>query len=98
MIDDNAALATVNDLAALQTIGGRLVVVLNPSLPQADALAWGDAIDVRGVRKIAGNKDAGPPLDPCPWFEDGECDEPTNGSGICGEDLDGDDCCPGYCE
>ncbi|MCY1056521.1 hypothetical protein [Nannocystis sp. SCPEA4] len=92
-IGDNASLPGLGDLAALKTIGGRLAVVVNPALPQADAIAWADAITVAGDRKIAGNKDSGPPLDPCPWNGDGECDQPY----VCADDTD-DDCCQGACE
>lgn len=85
----NAALPDLADLAALASVDGRLAVVANPSLPQADAIAWAAPIAVGGVRKIAGNKDAGPPVDPCPWAGDGECDEAYE---ICVEFSDLDDC------
>lgn len=97
-IGDNAWLPTLTDLAALKTVGGRLEIVVNPALPQADAVAWAAPIVVGKDRKIAGNKDPDPLADPCPWFQDGECDEPMGGLGICAEDSDGDDCCPGWCE
>ncbi len=58
-IGDNASLPGLGDLAALKTIGGRLAVVVNPALPQADAVARADAITAAGDRKIAGNKDFG---------------------------------------
>lgn len=87
-IRGNAALADLADLAALASVDGRLAVVANPSLPQVDALAWAAPIAVGDVRKIAGNKDAGPPAEPCPWVGDGECDEGY----ICAEFSDSDDC------
>ncbi|MBZ5712709.1 leucine-rich repeat domain-containing protein [Nannocystis pusilla] len=92
-IGDNASLPGLDDLAGLKSIGGRLVVVVNPALPQADAVAWADTIEVAGDRKVAGNKDSGPPLDPCPWNGDGECDQPY----VCADFTD-EDCCQGACE
>lgn len=97
-IRDNQSLVSLGAVGSLQAIGGRVAIVGNTALPQVDAVAWAEPIAVGGARKIAGNKDPGPLLDPCPWFEDGECDEPMGGAGICGEDLDGNDCCPGACE
>lgn len=87
----NEALTSVADLDLL-AVDGRLVVVVNPELPQADALAWAEPIAVGGARKIAGNKDPGPLADPCPWQLDGECDEPEGGIGVCVPDSDVEDC------
>lgn len=91
-IRENAGLAALAGLGALTTIGDRLVVLLNPALPQADAVAWGAAIAVGGGRKIAGNKDAGPPADPCPWEGDFECDQVDHGIGVCVDGSDLEDC------
>ncbi len=42
---------------------------------QPDAEAWAAPIDA-AERKVVGNKGYGaPPLDPCPWMDDGECGE-----------------------
>ncbi|WAS94570.1 hypothetical protein [Nannocystis punicea] len=78
-------ITALGDLAAITEVGGRLVVVHNASLLQADAEAWAEAIAVGEERKVAGNKDdPNSPFSPCPWPDDGECDHDT----IC---LDGDD-------
>lgn len=95
---DNGALTSLLPLAALSAVEGDLTVVGNLALPQIDAEAWGAPIAVGMVRKIAGNKDAGPPKDPCPWSGDGQCDEPLEGLGICADKSDPDDCCRGFCE
>lgn len=67
--------------------------VVNPELPETDAETWAAPINVGGDRKIAGNKqDPAPPASPCPWVEDGECDEDANGLGICAPNTDEQDC------
>ena len=89
----NDALISITDLSAVTKVGGRLVVVVNPELPEADAETWAAPINVGGDRKIAGNKqDPAPPASPCPWVEDGECDEDANGLGICAPNTDEQDC------
>lgn len=88
----NNALTAVADLSSLAAVGGRLIVVGNPELPQQDAEAWAAPLSVVGGLKIAANKDAGPPVDPCPWQEDGECDEAQGGLEICVDDSDEIDC------
>lgn len=93
----NAGLTSVDALTNLTHVDGYLVIILNPALPQQDAEAWATPITVGGVRKVAGNKDAGPPADPCPWAGDGWCDEPDGGNGICVDLSDPDDCCEGSC-
>lgn len=67
----NDGLTDLDDLQAVTTVGGRLAVVYHAELLQTDAEAWAAPIDA-GDRKIVGNKgyDA-PPLDPCPWMNDG---------------------------
>jgi len=78
----------LDDLGALTHVGGRLVVSYNPALLQTDAEAWAAPIQVDGARKIVANKGYDvPPLDPCPWPKDGECDEP-----VCDAWADHDDC------
>lgn len=91
-IRGNATLSAVSGAAALTAIGGRLVVVNNPQLACSDVFAWADPIAVALGRKIAGNKDCGPPADPCPWTGDGECDDEDGGLGTCVKDSD-TDCC-----
>lgn len=93
-IRENAALTSLDEVAALMTVGGRLRIFSNHALPQADALTWAAAIVAGGGSKVADNKDGPPPQDPCPWLNDGECDEPV----ICPEFSDGEDCCHGFCE
>ncbi len=91
-ISGNAAITAVAGMAALKTVGGRLKVMLNPALPQPDAVQWGAGVAAALGRKIAGNKDAGPPLDPCPWQNDVECDDVMYGLGICVDGSDPADC------
>lgn len=93
-IRENAALASLAEVGALTTVGGRLRIFSNHALPHADALAWAAAITAGQGNKVADNKDSPPPQDPCPWLNDGECDEPV----ICPEFSDGYDCCHGACE
>ncbi len=82
-------LGTLADLPMLTSIGGHLTIVVNPALLQTEAVAWGAAVDVGAYRKIAGNKgDVAPPADPCPWVEDGECDEDA----VCAGGTDKTDC------
>jgi hypothetical protein len=88
-IRDNPALTSVAGLTALTKVGDRLSILFNSSLPQADAAAWGAGVDVAGIVKIAGNKDAPGPADPCPWPNDGECDEEI---GLCVAGSDMEDC------
>jgi hypothetical protein len=89
-IRSNDALSSVADLAALTGVGGRLVVVINQSLLQTEAVAWGATIGVGDDRKIARNKgDLAPPADPCPWEGDWECDEKDD---ICAMGTDESDC------
>lgn len=81
----NRSLTTLDDLQAITKVGGRLTVVYHTELLQADAEAWSAPIDALD-RKVVGNKGYNvPPLDPCPWIDDGECD-----SSICIDD--GYDC------
>jgi hypothetical protein len=88
-IRSDNALSTLADISALTSIGGHLTIVVNPALLQTEAVAWGAAIDVGTYRKIVGNKgDLAPPADPCPWVEDGECDE----GGVCAKGTDEADC------
>ncbi len=88
----NDALTTVDDLAAVTTVGGNLRVVSNAELLQTEAVTWGESFAVGKTRKIVRNKgDVDPPADPCPWFEDGECDE-EGGTGACAPGTDGWDC------
>ncbi|MCY0992066.1 hypothetical protein OV203_33315 [Nannocystis sp. ILAH1] len=88
-IRDNDTLTTLADLAGLTHVGGDLRVVDNAELPQTEAVKWGEPIDVGGTRKIVRNKgDIAPPADPCPWVDDGECDE----NGTCAPGSDGWDC------
>ena len=71
----SAGLTDLSDLAAVTSVGGRLAVVDNPELLQTDAEAWAAPIVVGGARKIFDNKgDSQPPIDPCPWANDGQCD------------------------
>lgn len=93
-IRDNDALTSVADLAAVTSVGGRLVVVVNAELLQSEAVVWGEAIAVGEGRKIAGNKgDLAVPPDPCPWEQDGECDQDgPRGLGICAAYTDEWDC------
>ncbi len=87
-IRSNDALSSVAELA-LTGVGGRLVVVINPSLLQTEAVAWGAKIEVGIDRKIAGNKgDPATPADPCPWEGDGQCDEDE----LCAPGTDESDC------
>ena len=51
-----------------------------------DVEQWAGAIEIVGARKIGDNKDSGEKPDPCPWYEDGECD-----GDVCAPDSDGDD-------
>ena len=70
----NNGLTDLDDLPALTTVGGRLAVVYHAELLQTNAEAWAAPIDA-AERKIVGNKGYDvPPLDPCPWMDDGECD------------------------
>lgn len=92
IVRENASLASLAGMAALTSVGERLTVVDNPALPQADALAWGAGIAAGEGQKIAANKDPGPPANPCPWTDDGECDEVTDGIGACVDGSDSD--CP----
>ncbi len=70
----NNGLTDLDDLPAVTKVGGRLAVVYHLELLQTDAEAWAAPIDA-GERKIVGNKGHDvPPLDPCPWKDDGECD------------------------
>ena len=84
----NAAMTDLDDLAALTRVGGRLAVVYNAEIFQSVAEDWAAPIQVDGDRKIVGNKgyDA-PPLEPCPWANDGECD-----ASVCDARDDGADC------
>lgn len=76
----------LSDLAAVTSVGGRLAVVYNLELLQTDAETWAAPLVVGGLRKIVGNKGYDqPPVDPCPWADDGECD-----FDVC--DDDGSDC------
>lgn len=71
---NNNGLTDLDDLPALTKVGGRLAVVYHRELLQTDAEAWAAPIDA-AERKIVGNKGYDvPPLDPCPWKDDGECD------------------------
>ncbi len=71
----NAAMTDLADLSAVTSVGGRLAVIYNPELLQTDAEAWAEPIEVGGIRKIVANKGYDqPPVDPCPWADDGECD------------------------
>lgn len=89
-IRDNSGLTGLTGAPALKKIGGRLKIAGNESLPQADAEQWAEAIEVVGARKIGDNKDSGEKPEPCPWYEDGECDED-----VCAPESDGEDCpCP----
>lgn len=95
-IRDNHALGSLAEVAAITTVHGRLVVAANPELPQVDALAWGQAISVGLDRKIAGNKGDGPPLAPCPWEGDGDCDVAEYGGvDLCAPEEDVTDCTVG---
>lgn len=70
----NNGLTDLDDLPAVTKVGGRLAVVYHPELLQTDAEAWAAPIDA-AERKIVGNKGYDvPPLDSCPWMDDGECD------------------------
>lgn len=74
-------LITRNDhLVDLGVANGNLNVVdgvechSNPAIENEDVLAWLERLDVSGVQKVGNNGGSGP-LDPCPWRDDGECDE-----------------------
>ncbi|MEZ4454603.1 MAG: hypothetical protein R3B09_34445 [Nannocystaceae bacterium] len=84
----NDGVTSLADLSALTSVGGRLAVVYNAEILQAEAEAWGAAIEVGEGRKIVANKGYDAPLlDPCPWANDGECD-----AKICAPATDGVDC------
>lgn len=90
VLRSNDALTTVAELANVTDVGGRLVVVLHKELLQTEAVAWSETITVVGARKIVRNKgDLSPPADPCPWFDDGQCDEE---GGVCAPGTDPWDC------
>jgi class 3 adenylate cyclase len=92
-ISDNDALVSLEQVAALTSVGDRLMVTYNSELPQVDAVAWGAEV-AAAQRKIARNKGDGPPADPCPYANDGECDFLDDGSdGLCVPEADADDCC-----
>ncbi|WAS91634.1 hypothetical protein [Nannocystis punicea] len=97
-IRDNDLLADLSGLAALTAVDGRLAVIGNASLLQADAEAWAAPIAVGVSRKIGDNKNGPPPQDPCPWEDDGVCDEVVPGGlNLCVEYSDGGDCCHSVC-
>lgn len=86
---DKNGIQTIDDLVSLTSVGGDLVIVRNAFLPQDATAQWGAALDVGGTRKIAGNMGAEAPADPCPWTDDGVCDEDL---GICAGGSDPADC------
>lgn len=93
-IQDNAALTSLAEVADLTVVGGRLRILSNHALPCVDALAWAAGISAGNGIKVADNEDCPVSPDPCPWKDDGDCDEPL----LCPEFSDGLDCCHGFCE
>ncbi len=79
---------TVEDLPTVRQVA-RLSVVVNGSLDQTAAEAWGESVEVTEQRKIDGNKGVALPYDECPWLEDHTCDEHT---GLCAAETDSPDC------
>ena len=82
---DNDALTAVAGMGSLTTVDGRLVVLLNPALPQVDAVAWG-----AGIEAAFGRKSAGPARGSVEC--DAECDDMPHGLGICLDGSDLEDC------
>lgn len=81
----NATLATL-DVPRL-TRAVQLVVANNPQLPNADVVAWANALTVIEVTKVGANLgDEVEPRDPCPWLSD-MCDE-IEGTNLCAAGTD----------
>lgn len=87
-------LADLDDLSALQVIGGPFKIILNPQLPGDAARAFGDRFPFES-HKIDGNlaDDIPHGSGNCPWVDDGECDNDWDhtfneaGTGLCLEDA-----------
>lgn len=90
-ITENAALETVK-FAALSSVEGRLMVTSNPLLTPETISAL-EAISTP-YRKLAGNETAPVLANPCPWLQDGVCDEVPEGA-LCAPGTDRPDCSPG---
>lgn len=85
-ISNNAALASL----ALPELSraASIAVVKNPALAPEQTIGL-EALEVPSL-KIGGNGGSMLPLDPCPWADDGFCDEGFYG--VCAQGTDGDDC------
>jgi hypothetical protein len=57
-----------------EKIDGRLTIVNNKALHDAEILPWVSARSLEGRVKIDGNADDAPHVTECPWAEDRECD------------------------
>jgi hypothetical protein len=85
-------LVDLEDFSAVEGIGERLEIILNPALPTALAHAFADRFGAT-PRKVDGNLGDDVPREPCPWIEDDECDEEWSdvdvraGTALCYEDA-----------
>lgn len=88
-IYSHAALAKLA-LPALTRVD-RLVVAGNHALPAAEVDALVEQTNP-GSAKVGRNLGQESPLSPCPWVEDGECDEDGRVPGLCATGSDSYDC------
>ena len=88
----NTALTSLPGLDNVIAVDGRITIVLNHSLPGAEAAAWANQF-AGVVHKVGGNLgDPMPGWTECPWRDDDECDAADNedgqapGLGLCVSD------------
>ncbi len=87
----DTGLTDLDDLGALDVIGGPFTVLRNRALPGNVALAFGDQWP-NEPHKIGANLGDEPYADECPWSGDGQCDDlwdsrrDEEGTGLCESD------------
>jgi hypothetical protein len=66
------------------------MIYYNSKLPQTEAEAFAARVNAEGRVRVVGNLgDDDVPYDPCPWPDDGYCDEDL---GFCAPGTDPQDC------